>query len=48
MSGESQHVDVVDFHLELRLRHGYSRWRDVSKSNSSKESYFLFGALFPS
>jgi hypothetical protein len=34
-----QHVNVVTFHSELRSRHEYSHWRDVSERNAYKESY---------
>jgi hypothetical protein len=34
-----QHVDVVTFSSELRLRHDNNRWNVVSERNEFKESY---------
>jgi hypothetical protein len=33
-----QHVDVVTFHSELRMRHEYNHWKVVSERNAFKES----------
>jgi hypothetical protein len=35
-----QHVDVVTFCSELRMRHEYSHWRVVSEKNLFNESNF--------
>jgi hypothetical protein len=36
-----QHVDVVTFHSELRMRHEYSRWKFVSEINTFKEPNYI-------
>jgi hypothetical protein len=35
----SQHVIVVTFHSELRLRHEESDWKFVSENNAFNKSY---------
>jgi hypothetical protein len=37
---ELQHVVVVTFHSEFRLRHEYSHWEVVSGRNASRKSKF--------